>query len=197
MPPVPPPAPTTVVPTPPPPRPAAAPAERASPKPIPEVTLVEFLNAFCAHCRATHTRIDRAVASSSVRVRRYRVYVWSSPTPPLWAQACACAAPTGQEDALFSELLEEPRDTPEAVWAAARRAGVDVRALMAAVQRGDAAARFEGERRRVAASSIRYLPTLDIGRRRLQGEQSEEDVRRAIQAAAEAANAAARGPSSR
>jgi uncharacterized membrane protein/protein-disulfide isomerase len=162
----------------------SSPPAAAPPSALPSVALVEFLNPFCAHCRATHARLDRAVGSAEARVVRYRVYVWSSPTPPLWARACAAAAAAGKEDALFSELLSCDRDTPESIWGAARRVGLDVRALSAAVDRGDVAARLAAERRRVEASSLRALPTLDVGRRRLEGEQSEAEIRAAIRAAA-------------
>jgi predicted DsbA family dithiol-disulfide isomerase len=163
----------------------------------PEVVVVEFLNPFCPHCRTTHARLERVLPTVAARVRRYRVYVWSSAEPPLWARACACAAARGKEDALFEELTRAPRDTPDAVWAAARRVGLDAGALAGCLGCAQTATRLDGERQRVLASSIRHLPTLDVGRRRLEGEQTEGELRAAIEAgsrlhAAESGRAPAR-----
>ena len=152
----------------------------------PEVVLVEYVNAFCPHCRATHARLDRALAGA--RVRRHRVYTWGGAATPLWAQACVCAAAFGKEDPLFEELLRADDDGADAVWAAASRVGIDARALWTAVARGDAVPRLDADRRRADASQVHRLPTVDVGARRLEGESSEADLRAAIQAAREAAN---------
>jgi predicted DsbA family dithiol-disulfide isomerase len=156
--------------------------------------VTEFLNPFCPHCRATHARLEEVLRATSAPVRRFRVYVWSSDAPPLWAQACACAAASGKEDALFAELLRASRDVPAEVWAAARRAGLDPNALSAAVRAGHASARRQAERQRVNASTIRKLPTIDIGRWRLEGEPSAAELRNAVDLAVAAAAPARSAP---
>ena len=175
--------------------PAAAPAAKPAATPrapsAPEVTVVEYVNAFCPHCRATHTQLDEALRAATARVKRYRVYVWSSKDIPFWAQACACAATWGKENELFNEIMRLDRDDPRAIARAASRIGLDVDALWASVQRGDARARLEGEWRRVTASQIRQMPTLDIGSRRLEGEQSVTEIAAAIIAAAAESRSAA------
>jgi uncharacterized membrane protein/predicted DsbA family dithiol-disulfide isomerase len=163
----------------------------------PRLRLVEYLNPFCAHCRATHARLARALEGVRAPVERERLYAWSGKAPPLWAKACVCAQDQGRgtdlERPFFRELLAAGRDRPEEVWAAARRAGLDVASLRACVERGDADERLGWVRDRVRAARIRGMPTLDVGRRRLEGEQSEAELRAAL-AAAEDDLRAAGGP---
>jgi hypothetical protein len=171
-------------------RPRAEPA-RAQPPAPPEAVVVEFLNPFCMHCRATEARLDRVGASLPVKVRRVRVPIWSQDPPPLWAQAWTVAAETGLEDRFFTELMREPRETPQATWNALRRAGIDPGPASAQMSRGVGRARLDALRARVFAARITRLPTLDVGRRRLQGEPTEAELREAILLAA-AAPAASR-----
>lgn len=164
------------------PPPRAAPAPRAS-APVASVAIVEYVNAFCPHCRATRTRLDRVIAESRVPVRRRRISVWASAQAPLWARVCAAAEAQGLSDRVFAELELAGGDSPREVWAAARRAGADVDALAAVVQSPDVDARLERDRRIFSAARLEGLPTIDIGRRRLMGEQSDEELRDALTAA--------------
>ena len=159
-----------------------------APTPIeaePAPLMVEYLNAFCAHCRATHQRLERVVGEMRVPLRRRRVYTWAGGGVPLWARACAIAGRVGSEEPLFRELLRARNDDAGEVYAAAKRAGLDVRWLQAELARGTVPARLVRDRRLVDQARIRALPTLDIGRRRLAGSQSEEELRAAIRAAIE------------
>ena len=163
--------------TPPPAPPAAAPRE---------VRLVEYLNAYCAHCRATHARLDRVLAMSGIAVKRRRLYVWVSGEAPYWARACVAAAGQGKEDALFEELQRAESEDPDEVLTAARRAGLDAPALIAAIQRGEGMPRLKTDRQKVLGAHLEGLPTFDIGHRRLEGEQSEAELEDALRAAAAA-----------
>ena len=145
-----------------------------------EIVVLEYLNAFCSHCRATHARLDRVVAGFDRPVRRHRVYVWSSREVPLWAKACAVAAQQGLEDAMFDALLETDRQDDRSIRAAAARAGVDLSGLDAP----DVVDRLERDRRRFSQARLEGLPTFDVGRRRLMGEQSEGELLEALRAAA-------------
>ncbi|MCC7137185.1 MAG: DsbA family protein [Planctomycetes bacterium] len=162
------------------------PAPVAAPAPSPEraaVTVVEFLNPFCAHCRATHARLERVLARLDVPVRRHRVYVWNTREPPPWARACACAEKHGLGDRLFAALLETDDQDAGSVRAAAQRAGLDPSSLAACGASPEAQARIDRDRRLVASARLEGLPTLDIGRRRLMGEQSEAELEDALRAA--------------
>ena len=79
--------------------------------------------------------------------------------------------------------MQARSDRPAEIWAAAERAGLDVSALAACVNRGDADERLGRVYARVKAATITGLPTLDLGRRRLEGEQTEEELREAVAAA--------------
>lgn len=158
---------------------AVAPALPAPRDAAREVTVVEYLNAYCAHCRATHARLDQVVASFPHPVRRQRVYVWSGKEVPLWARACAVAATVGREDAMFLALLETTRQDDRSVRAAAARAGVE----LDAGDTPEVVARLERDRRLFLAARLEGLPTFDVGRRRLMGEQSAAELRAALDAA--------------
>jgi uncharacterized membrane protein len=167
------------------PAPQAKPASKPEPEPEaqPAPLVVEYLNAFCPHCRATHRRLERVIASMHVPVRRRRVYTWGGRQVPMWARACAIAATVGRERALFAALLEARKDTPAEIYAAAGRVGIDLTWLRAQLARGTIPPRLVRDQRLVQRAQIRALPTLDIGRRRLSGSQSERELRAALVAA--------------
>ena len=116
-------------------------------------------------------------------MRRRRIYSWSSADVPMWARAVAFAQTLGLEDRMFHELVRADDDTPREIYAAAARAGVDADALRRALADPRVPARLESDRRLSQSARLEGLPTLDIGRRRLMGEQSEPELRDAIRAA--------------
>ena len=69
------------------------------------------------------------------------------------------------------------------VFAAARRAGLNLPALKEALANPEPPARLVRDRKLNRAARLKGLPTLDIGRRRFMGEQSVRSLRRAIHAA--------------
>jgi predicted DsbA family dithiol-disulfide isomerase len=145
--------------------------------------VVEYLNAFCPHCRMTHARFDAVTARQGLVVRFRRVYTWASAEPPLWARACVSARAQGLEDRVFAEMLRARNEGPDEVLAAAARAGADLDALRAGMDAPETLARLERHRTAAAAGRLEGLPTLDVGRRRLMGEQSEEEIAEALAAA--------------
>lgn len=193
--PTPPPAGPTTVPTlptpvpeaslPPPPRPVPRPPPTPAPPPPARavLTIVEYLNAFCSHCRATHQRLEHMLATDGIEARRRRIYTWASNETPMWAKAVAFAQTAGLEDRMFAELVEADEETPREIYAAAGRAGVDVDALRQALSDGRTWPRLDADRRLAQGARLEGLPTLDIGRRRLMGEQSEDELREAVRAA--------------
>ena len=169
-------------------RAAPAPVAPATPAAVPAVAprkailIVEYLNAYCRHCRATHKRLEEVLEAIDVPVRRRRIYTWASKEDPLWARACFFARPYRRENALFRELMKSSTDTPKEVYAAVERAGLDVRALKRHLAQ-PASAALVRNRRLMQSARLKGLPTFDIGRRRLLGEQSRHELRTAIQAA--------------
>lgn len=149
----------------------------------PEVQIVEYLNAYCAHCRTMHKRIHGVLNAMGVEGRIRRIYTWSSNDYPLWARALAYAQSVKLEDRLFEELVVARSQRPDEVFAAASRAGLDVAALRRALQDATPPARLVHDRDLAQKARLLGLPTIDIGRRRLMGEQSETELRDAIQAA--------------
>ena len=101
----------------------------------------------------------------------------------MWAKAVAFAQTQGLEDRMFAELVRAEEETPREIYAAAGRAGVDGDALQLALSDGRAWPRLDSDRRLAQGARLEGLPTLDIGRRRLMGEQSEDELREAVRAA--------------
>jgi predicted DsbA family dithiol-disulfide isomerase len=77
-------------------------------------------------------------------------------------------------------LLQARGGASAEVFAAARRAGIEPDALRSALARRAGAPRLVRDRRIAQAARLTALPTLDIGRRRLVGEQSEREFLVAI-----------------
>jgi predicted DsbA family dithiol-disulfide isomerase/uncharacterized membrane protein len=164
--------------------PTKPPPAVATPAPgVHELTIVEYLNAYCPHCRATHKRLDKVLSDLGANARRRRVYTWASADYPFWARACAYAQTVGLEERFFEELLESKSQDASEVYAAARRAGLDPQALQQAATSAAPPQRLVKDRQLFTQAGLKGLPTLDIGRRRLMGEQSEAELRSAVQAA--------------
>ena len=145
--------------------------------------IVEYLNAYCGHCRATHRRLQRVLDEMGVEVQHHRVYAWADKGYPLWVRACAFAATQGAEERMFEELMRAPDQGSAAVQAAARRAELDLDGLRQALRAPQVPASLVRNQRRMKTAGLRGLPTLDIGRRRLMGEQSEAELREALRVA--------------
>ncbi|MDJ0973299.1 MAG: vitamin K epoxide reductase family protein [Planctomycetota bacterium] len=174
--------------------PDAAPTSAATPPDaapeVPAVRVVGYLNAYCPHCRKMHRRIERVLAASRVPVKHRRIYAWASDDYPLWARACVFARTRGLEDALFEALMETRSDSRRNVMAAARKVGLDTDALSRALTGAPASALIR-DRQLSRAARLKGLPTFDIGRRRLTGEQSERALKKALSLAAKDARDAA------
>lgn len=166
--------------------PAAQPPEAPTPQPEPRIRVIEYISAFCKHCRATHARLEEVIAADGIQVTRRRIYTWKGRGYPLWARACAYAASIGREDDMFHELTRARRETAGEVYAAAQRAGIDSPAFRKALQHTEPPPRLVRDQRIARAARLKRLPTFDIGRRRLSGSQSERELRAALQAAARA-----------
>ena len=145
--------------------------------------MTEYLNPFCSHCRATHARLDRLLAGMDLDVRRRRVYVWSQDEPPLWAKCLSCARGMGLEDRFFDELVRTSGQDKAAIEGAATRAGIDPASLTMCRASAATLEKLQQERDTVIEAGIESLPTFDVGRRRLMGEQSEAELREALTAA--------------
>lgn len=159
--------------------PTPKPATRTRRGPV----IVEYLNAYCAHCRATHVRLEKVLKEMGIEVRRRRIYAWATNGYPLWVRACCYARKQGLEERFFEELMRAPSQNASQIYAAARRAGLDVVELQCSMKEPTIPEDLRRDCDRMRTAGLKGLPTLDIGRRRLMGEQSESELREAIRAA--------------
>ncbi len=167
------------------PRPART-TPTAEPPPAasdPPVLIVVYLNAYCPHCRATHERLKHLLAERAGTYRVRRVYAWGGSTYPTWVRACAVARTRGLEQRLFEELLKSRDDSVRELYAAATRAGLDAQALQQALRQSTVPEWLVRDTKIMRSAGLRGLPTIDVGHRRLVGEQSERELEAALDAA--------------
>ena len=93
------------------------------------------------------------------------------------------------DNELFAQLVRSRSDRRRDVLAAAQRAGLDTWDLKRALADPAPPLRLVKDRALASKAKLKGLPTLDIGRRRLMGEQSEASLRAAVDAALDAAAA--------
>ena len=101
----------------------------------------------------------------------------------MWA--CICAGAQGKEEAFLAELLQTARDDERSIRAAAQRASIDLEELDRCMGEPATRERLEQNRRARQAAGIQELPTIDIGRWRLMGEQSEAEILDTLNSAAQ------------
>jgi hypothetical protein len=159
----------------PPPRPAPVRAEPptaviAPPRPAArEIVVLEYLNAFCSHCRATHARLDRVVAGFDRPVRRHRVYC------PVVARGAALGEGLCrrrlQQGPRGRDVRRAPRDRPPDDRSICRRRRARRRRPLSGLDAPGRVDRLERDRRRFGAprgpAHVRRRPSC------LMGEQSE------------------------
>lgn len=135
------------------------------------VTIVEFVDFECPHCRKMQERLDSALGQTQtpVKIVRKMVPLPNHPGagPAARAYCCAEAQGLGEEmaKALFAAAPEEL--TPEGCEAIAARIGCDMgryRADMAGT-----AQRLERDLADAKQAGVRALPTLFIGAERING----------------------------
>lgn len=135
------------------------------------VTVVEFVDFQCPHCREMQARLDRAIAQTSTPVHVVRKMVplpqHAGAGPAALAYCCAEAQGRGEEmaRALFAAAPAEL--TPEGCEAIAARIGCDLdryRADMAAAEQ-----RVRADLEDARQAGVRALPTLFIGGERING----------------------------
>jgi protein-disulfide isomerase len=141
------------------------------------VTVVEFVDFQCPHCRRMQERLDRAIARTEAPVRVFRKMVplpnHPGAGPAALAYCCAEAQGRGEEmaKALFAASPEEL--TPEGCAAIAARIGCDLdryRTDMAAAEQ-----RVASDLRDADHAGVQVLPTVFIGGERIDGASASVD----------------------
>lgn len=157
-------------PAPPPPGGVALPEVIAREQVPGKVTVVDFIDFECPHCRALHDRLERAIdtarrAGVDVRVVRKMVPLARHPGALPAAIAWYCAERQGKGDAMADALVAAPTHqlTPDGCEQLARALGLDLTRYQQDAASDEAAAHIARDQAEARATGVRSLPTIYVG----------------------------------
>ncbi len=159
-------------------------AEELANTPKGVVTVVDFVDFECPHCRLLHEELAPLLAARRSHVRMVRKHV------PLKmhahavdaAKACLCAEAQGLGDPMADALVRAlPRElTPGGCELFAKQVGVDMDAYRACIRSRELDARLAKDRTDFVASGGHGLPLLWVNRTKLEGAQEREVLEKAL-----------------
>src|SRR5690606_13091169 len=156
-------------------------AELTSDEPL---TVLEFGDFQCPHCRRLHPTLKAALAAveRSVVVKRFHVPLPFHPLAEGAARAALCAGEQGKEAEMSDLLFEEPLAAD--VWFAhAKRLGLDEAAFRACLPKDAITQTLSDHVDLFNAGRLRGLPSTVIGHQLLKGAPPPEQVVKAVAAA--------------
>lgn len=158
--------------------------------PAGHVTVIDFVDFECPYCRENHARLAPLLAEHRDRLRVVRKHV---PLPMhshalSAARAACCGELLGKSDEIAEALFAAAPDTltPEGCEWLASSHGLPLQRFRDCVRDPATDARIRAEVAAFEATGARGLPTLWIGKQRLEGLQDRETLRRAFDEAFQA-----------
>jgi len=150
------------------------------------VTVVEFLDFQCPHCRLLHGEIKRAIKSFPGKVRVVRKHV---PLPNHEhaigaAIAAVCADAQGRGDVFADAMLTAEDISQEGRELLAGEAGIDMPLWRNCLEAAFARKRVEADVATAKSIGVRGLPTYYIGEQRFTGARRAGELLEALDAAA-------------
>lgn len=151
------------------------------------VTVVEFLDFQCPHCRLLHGELEKAVEgfAGKVRVIRKNVPLPSHEHAVGAALAAVCAEAQGHGDRLADAMLSADDIGPEGRELLAGQLDIDMAAWRDCLESDFARETIERHVQEAEALGVRGLPTYYIGEQRFTGARRADELRQALEAAAE------------
>lgn len=169
----------------PPPPPLIATIQQSAPKG--KVVIVDFIDFECPFCRASHLALAPVLRENEghVVVVRKHVPLPFHPHAAPAARAAICAEAQGKElemaDKLVTTLPGKLND--EGCADLADELGLDMKAYVQCVASASTEARIRNDVRDFSETKLDSLPTMFIGGEKLEGEQSESTLRKAVASA--------------
>lgn len=164
-----------------PPVPAAIRAHYASGK----ISVVEFADFECPHCRRLHGRLKAIMADygDAVHFVRLNMPLSMHPNAENAARAAICAETQGRAEVMADALFETESLTPQGIRALAERLGLDLAKFDRCLTDEATAARVAREGKILRDAGFKGLPTTFVGGSEIVGAQSEETFRDAFERA--------------
>lgn len=150
------------------------------------VTVVEFLDFQCPHCRLLHGELKKAIESfpGEVRVVRKNVPIPAHEHALGAALAYVCADVQGRGEPLADRMLTAEDLSGEGRELLAGEVGLDMNQWRDCLDSDFARERVEADVADAQTVGVRGLPTYYIGERRFKGAKRSGDLRQALDAAA-------------
>lgn len=146
------------------------------------VTIVEFVDFSCPHCRRLHHSLSDAIESYGDRVRIVRKQV---PLPIHEfsvdaARAACCGEDAGVGEAMADRLFSADDLSDRGCAEIARELGLDSEQFAACTGSDDVRERIRTDVAAAKSAEVRGLPTFYIGNQRFEGYRSPAELRAAI-----------------
>jgi predicted DsbA family dithiol-disulfide isomerase/uncharacterized membrane protein len=165
-------------------------AEEIEKTPRGKVTVIDFADFECPHCRRTHAALAPLLEErkDKVRVARKHVPLRMHPHAMDAARGAHCGEEMGKAEEMADALFEASKEelTKEGIEALAGKVGLDVAAFRECVRDARTDARIKSDSEAFRASEGKGLPTLWIDGTKLEGAQEAETLKRTLDAAIEA-----------
>lgn len=151
------------------------------------VTVVEFLDFQCPHCRLLHSELEKAKQEfpGEVRVVRKNVPLPAHEHAAGAALAAICAEAQGHGDQLADAMLTADDIGPESRELLAGKTDLDMQAWRDCLESDFARRALERQVQEAESLGIRALPTYYIGAQRFTGARPAAELREAMAAAAD------------
>jgi protein-disulfide isomerase len=146
------------------------------------LTVVEFMDFGCVHCRSLYPELVKALQPYEGRVRMVRKF----PRPPSQgsenlARAAYCAEDQGRGEPMAALLIETRNGSRASCEQLAGQAGLDVPKFRACLDAPTTTTRLQEDRRAGREAEIFQMPTLFIGHERFDGATTADRLRASIE----------------
>ncbi len=148
------------------------------------VTIVEFMDFTCPHCRVQHPELVQAISPYASQVRVLRKFPWpDSPDAENMARAQYCAEAQGKPHEMVELLIHVSDGTRENCESQAAQLGLDVAAFRRCIDAPETTARLREDHSAGTEAQVLMLPTLFVGHDRFDGNVSAATLRTSIERA--------------
>jgi predicted DsbA family dithiol-disulfide isomerase/uncharacterized membrane protein len=149
-----------------------------------QITVVDFVDFECPFCRETQAEFEPVLEAhrEQIHLVRKQVPLRMHPHANDAARAACCGEELGKGDDLAQALFTMPEDelTPDGCAKAAEKLGLDSERFRACMKDPKTEARIKSDIEEFRAAGGHGLPTIFVGKHRLNGGQDRKDLEEAV-----------------